>query len=67
MHYTIRQIRLDRPVLIEFRKFIERLQEKVRAIEAELREADLSLDKRDLLLMDLEAVAGLISPPIFVL
>ena len=63
--YTIWHIQLDRPVLTEFRRFLSRLQEQVRKIEAELQNANLSLDTRESLLHDLRSVTGLIAPPVF--
>ena len=63
--YTIRHIQLDRPVLTEFRRFLSRLQEQVREIEAELQNSNLSLDTRESLLHDLRSVTGLIAPPVF--
>lgn len=63
--YTIRHIQLDRPVLTEFRRFLSRIQEQVSGIEAELQNANLSLDIRMGLLNNLKTVTGLIVPPVF--
>ena len=63
--YTVRQIRLDRPTLTQFRRFLFALQARVRDIEAALRETNLSPVLRAGLQAELDAAATLLHPPIF--
>ena len=65
--YTIRQIRLDRPTLIQFRQFLFGLQARVREIEAARRETSLSPVLRAGLTAELDAAATLLHPPTFLL
>lgn len=63
--YTIRQTRLDRPALAEFRRFLSGLQARVRTLEAALLAADLSPALRAGLRAELDAAATLLHPPVF--
>ncbi len=63
--YTIRHLRLDRPTLTEFRRFLCRLQARVRDIEAALTRADLAPVIRIGLQAELDAAATLLHPPVF--
>lgn len=65
--YTVRQMRLDRPTLTQFRQFLHQLQERVRAIEAALTATDLSPEMRAGLWAELDAATMLIHPPVFTL
>ena len=63
--YTVRHIRLDRPTLTQFRRFLFALQVRVRAVEAALRETNLSPVLRAGLQAELDAAATLLHPPTF--
>lgn len=63
--YTVRHIRLDRPTLVEFRRFLLGLQARVIGIEAALMKADLTPVLRSSLQAELNAAATLLTPPVF--
>ena len=63
--YTIRHLRLDRPTLVEFRRFLLALQARAKAIEAALAEADLPPVLRAALQAELASAAALLYPPVF--
>ena len=63
--YTIRQIRLDRPTLTQFRRFLFGLQTRVQEIEAALKQTDLPPILRTGLQAELDAAATLLHPPTF--
>ena len=63
--YTIRQIRLDRLTLTQFRRFLFGLQTRVQGIEAALRETNLSPLLRAGLQAELDSAATLLHPPTF--
>lgn len=63
--YTIRQIRLDRPTLADFRRFLSGLQARVRDIEAALTKTNLPPLLRAGLHAELNAAATLLYPPTF--
>ena len=63
--YTIRQIRLDRPTLTQFREFLFGLQARVQGIEAALRETNLPPLLRAGLQAELNSAATLLHPPTF--
>jgi hypothetical protein len=63
--YTVRQIRLDRPTLTEFRRFLFGLQARARDIEAVLDKTNLSPVLRTGLQAELSAATTLLYPPTF--
>lgn len=65
--YTIQQIRLDGPTLIEFRALMYRLEERTQEIEAALAGTGLSLEVRASLQAEVAATDLLLRPPVFAL
>ncbi|MGI4788564.1 MAG: HNH endonuclease [Janthinobacterium lividum] len=63
--FTVRIIRLDRQRLNDLRGFLHSYQEKITALEAELRRRDLGSDQREAMLSHLADIKQLVEPPIF--
>jgi len=64
-HFTIQFIRLNRKRLIELRRLLSAYQQKVAALELELKRRDLTTEQRVLLQAYLADIKGLVEPPVF--
>ncbi len=63
--FSIRFIRLDRQRLNDLRRVLYLYQEKIAALEAELKKRDLSPERRAALLDHLADIKPLVAPPVF--